>query len=420
MIKLEKCQYNISDKAKEELEFVIQYCLNVYCDKSSVDFNKVDFLYTMMEIYPLLEEKEKWEKIGYDICKNIKYILENETRIRIPGMFSDLGKVAFAVRVFSERTGQLEKFSHTLNALLLDTTCQYIEFIKKSSLFNSTRFYDVISGVSGALYYLLDFNWAESDRKKIYLIIDYLLKLKEIKKYDGETRFGFFVPFESLRTESLQKSFPSGYIDLGVAHGIIGVGISLAKAYQKGYQKEKVEEFCSFLYKFYEKLKRNRGRIPVWPQQISWQEYKNKIYLVNMFSRPSWCYGNLAIVKGFYKISQYLGNEDIKQYRLVLQNILEQPLQNFHFISPCICHGMASLILIENTLNTVLNKNLLTKNLEIQISEIKKMCINSKFINSKNYLYEQKDFLLGMPGIICALCGLYLEQNYTSQKFLMD
>lgn len=415
MIKLEECRHNISDKSIKDLEFIIQYCLSAYINKDSFDFNKVDFLYTIMEIYPLLEEKEKWEKIGYDICKNIKYILENETRMRTPGMFSDLGRVAFAVRVFSERTGRLEKFSHTLNRLLLDTTCEYIDFIKKNSLFNSTRFYDVISGVSGALYYLLDFDWAEIERKQIYKIIDYLLQLKEIKEYEGEKRFAFFVPFESLRTESLQKAFPSGYIDLGVAHGIIGVGISLAKAFQKGYEKEKIEEFCSFMYKFYKKLKRDRDGIPVWPQQISWQQYKNRIYSVNMFSRPSWCYGNLAIVKGFYKISQYLGRKDITQYKLVLQNILEQPQQNFHFISPCICHGVASLILIENTLNEVLNKDLLVKNLEIQISEIKKMYMTLKY-----NLYEQKDFLLGMPGIICALCGLYIESNYTSQKFLMD
>lgn len=420
MIKLEKCQYDISKEAEKDLEFTIRYCLNIYCDKTSIDFNKVEFLYTIMEIYPLLEEKEKWEKIGYEICKGMKYALENKTRIGVPGMFSGLGKSAFAVRTFSERTGQLTKFSYSLNILLLETTIQYVELIKQNSLFNSTRFYDVISGVSGVLYYLLDFEWRECDRKKLYVIINYLLDLKKEKEYCGEKRLAFFVPFEALMTESLKKSFPSGYIDLGVAHGIIGVGIALIKAYEKGYERKKIKEFCSFLYEFYGTIKKKRGNIPVWPQQISWQEYKDKTYLINMFSRPSWCYGNLAILKGFYKINQSLKVANMEQFKLLFQEILQQPLQNFHFISPCICHGMASLILIENTLRTVLDKNLLIKKLENHITEIKRMCIDSEPKISEHYLYEQKDFLLGMPGIICTLCGLYLERNYTSKLFLMD
>lgn len=193
MIKLEKCQYDISKEVEKDLEFTIRYCLNIYCDKTSIDFNKVEFLYTIMEIYPLLEEKEKWEKIGYEICKGMKYALENKTRMGVPGMFSGLGKSAFAVRAFSERTGQLTKFSYSLNILLLETTIQYVELIKQNSLFNSTRFYDVISGVSGVLYYLLDFEWRECDRKKTVCNYKLFVGFKKRKRILWRKKIGFFL-----------------------------------------------------------------------------------------------------------------------------------------------------------------------------------------------------------------------------------
>ena len=79
-------------------------------------------------------------------------------------MFSGLGKEAFAVNIFARRTGLLQTFSRKLNTLLLDFAYQYINMIESSTLFNSTQFYDVISGVSGVLYYLLDFEWEIHDK----------------------------------------------------------------------------------------------------------------------------------------------------------------------------------------------------------------------------------------------------------------
>ena len=136
--------------------------------------------------------------------------------------------------------------------------------IESSTLFNSTQFYDVISGVSGVLYYLLDFEWEIHDKKKITAIVNYLLRLKDEKEYLGDRRLAFFVPYESLRTNSLRMLFPSGYLDLGVAHGIIGVGIALAKAYYCGYEADKIADFCIFLKKFYADTKKERNGIPVW------------------------------------------------------------------------------------------------------------------------------------------------------------
>lgn len=417
MINLDKCRYNISSDTERSLKMLIENSLRWYLNKDNITFDDVQFLTTIMEIFPLLNNKEYWESIGYDICKGIKGRLENENRIMFLGMFSGLGKEAFAVNIFARRTGQLQTFSRKLNTLLLDFAYQYINMIESSTLFNSTQFYDVISGVSGVLYYLLDFEWEIHDKKKITAIVNYLLRLKDEKEYLGDRRLAFFVPYESLRTNSLRMLFPSGYLDLGVAHGIIGVGIALAKAYYCGYEADKIADFCIFLKKFYADTKKERNGIPVWPQQISWQEYINRTYAVNMFSRPSWCYGNLSIIKGFYKIDQYLRIKNSEENILILQKILEQSSNKFNFVSPCICHGIASLILIENTLGTVVNKQMIVKKIENQINEIKNLYENNRYIWKND---ERRDFLTGVPGIICALCGLYLEDEYTSKLFLMD
>lgn len=70
-----------------------------------------DILLLISEGYCLLENKQKWEKIGYDICKAIKQDLEsygvgeNDT-----AMISGFGYTCFAVSQYCKRTGNLTRF----------------------------------------------------------------------------------------------------------------------------------------------------------------------------------------------------------------------------------------------------------------------------------------------------------------------
>ena len=70
------------------------------------------------------------------------------------GMYGGLGVLTFSVHEIMGRTGELKETSELLDRFLLDQACQKADLFQQRKL--SFGSYDILGGIAGVVYYLLD------------------------------------------------------------------------------------------------------------------------------------------------------------------------------------------------------------------------------------------------------------------------
>ncbi|GAA0117152.1 lanthionine synthetase C family protein [Clostridium senegalense] len=411
-----------TDKIYKFLECFFKYIENQYDLKILNPMYYGDVLFVISEAYPILEDKEKWEKFAYDICKGIKQRLERDGTLGYsPKMMGNLGYMCFAVNIFKSNTGNLSRFSNSLNKLLLENSAKYADILIKKNAEVIMNEYDVVSGLSGALYYLLDFKWNVNEKKQLEKILEYLIGLTKYHKYKGQNVINFHITRENQFREDEKEQFLDGNLNFGLSHGMMGPLITMAKAYNEGIKIDGLSDAIEELFNIYEQFKKNKGDIPIWPTQLSYEDYikgdfDNDIRPI----MPSWCYGNVTIAKGMRKTAKYMKwIEKEKAYKKDLINIINQPIEDYNFYSPILCHGYAG-VLCERVYAYREDKDkdfikTIEENINTIISMFKKN--ESKIIEE---YFEDLSFLQGTVGIVLSLLGVIYEDLNYGKLLLVD
>jgi hypothetical protein len=429
---------NLSDSIKIKMEEFIKniyfYIENEYDQEILNPTYYRDMILLISEGFSLLKDKEKWEKIGYDICKAIKQDLENygitENDI---GMIESFGYTCFAVSQYSKKTGNLIRFSNSLNKLLLNFIVNKAEIFKEDSQTTMSK-YDVISGLSGSLYYLLDFSWNEDEIEKLEEAISYLINLTKYYNYEGNSVIKFHITRENQFRDDEKERFPNGNFNFGISHGMMGPLVALSKAFSLGYKVDGLKESIVELAELYERFKVYKGNISLWPSQLSFEQYLiGKCEEEHCHLASSWCYGNISIARGLQKVAKNMGwIEKEKLYKNDLINIINQPSENYNLYSPALCHGYSSILAIRTSSYKSDRDCRYIDNIEENIDIIlKRFEENNKYIeenkevlkNKDNYIegyIEDLSLLSGSLGIALVLLSVILEDIRYSKLLLID
>ncbi|AVQ46170.1 TPA: hypothetical protein PTV44_003849 [Clostridium botulinum] len=424
---------SVQDEIIIELKKYIEIFIQLYKDKLFNNEEKDDILLLCCEMINKSYFKEYQDEIEYiitDILNDIKFNLynDNQNSLSVNGMFEGFGNIAFSIDILNKKTGEFEKFSSFFNQYLLDYSEKFIFNLKEEKL--ELIYYDLIYGLSGMLYYLLDCKNIQNkeNKKKLYNIIAYLKYLCQEHYYGKYKVINFHIEKGQKFVEDDEKLFPDGYIDFGLAHGMIGVCIALSKAKYLGYEVNGLDEAIKKVYDIYEIFSVKDKGVLRYPMQLSPKDYFNK-KVNNLSVNCSWCYGNIGIVRGLMKISNYIGLiSKYSYYKEELIKIINDPIQNYNLDLPILCHGYASVVAIQvNTYRETKDKRFLNsfeRNISNLIKQHKILInLNGKMTDNiydgfyKNY-YRDFSLLDGIGGVILTLMDC-INGNTNFNRILM-
>ncbi|MBE6034137.1 MAG: hypothetical protein E7222_05485 [Clostridiales bacterium] len=418
----------------------MQNYINDTLEHLKVDYDKgyinpiyyIDILHLSSVLYMICEneEKDKWEKMGYDMCKAIKQDIESYHLHRENiSILAGFGYICYAVNLYSHATGRLQKFTEQLHELLMREITSMSIILQKNYEATTMMNYDCVAGISGALYYLLDYKTKSSKlyESTINEAINYLVLLTEKHQFKNDLVYNFHIKSEQQFRDEEKELYPDGNFNLGLSHGIIGPLLALSKAYKYGYRSSCVEKAIKIINNLYNDFKIVKDGISYWPGQLSYEEFKSKkVDKDNIHYAASWCYGNVGILRGLLVVAQNMGwNEYVQLYQNELISALNHSLDKFYLVSPALCHGYSSILAIKTCMLKQKSGQRLVNGLNDNINKIIELSVNNTIEVSKDFsLSENEDgrlegclgdysLLTGVSGIVL----LFLELLYGINEY---
>lgn len=337
----------------------------------------------------------------------------------LPGMFEGLGQYAFSIDLLKKKTGELKQMSNSFNRVMLKYLSNFINMFQKGQI--TFAAYDVTLGVSGILSFLLDAIEKEektSENQKIICdTLKYLVWLTEDYKYKNWTVPRFHIQPNQQYLDEEKKYMPNGHINLGMAHGIIGILLVLLKAKRRGYIVVNQEKAIQKIFDIYDRFKIYDKGILKYPRRLSVENYINGT-VSDLTINSGWCYGNLGIVRGLMKASKEM--EDMRcywYYQNELLKVINQPFEEYNLTSPILCHGYASILVIQMMAWRESGNICFLETFERNINKI----LERSKKRFSNYDLSQNDLSLlnGNGGIILTLLEAISEKDIMNFEQLM-
>lgn len=366
-----------------------------------------DALLLAADILHHVENQAEWMGLGLEICRAMQQTMERRGCPLSASMLHGLGYRCFAVRGFCEQTHEMGGFSRELDHLLFLAAGRKAAQARRRPA--RCEDYDLVCGLSGTLYYLLDCGCTREERAILVSCIEYLLSLVQDRLLGGRAIPGFHRPTgQSPR----RRDFKQDGILFGLAHGMLGPLVALAKAHAKGFSVEDLEEGIETLYRLYETYQLMDERsVPCWPGAISPEEYWEGACRPERPRGPSsWCCGNLGILRGLQKAAGYMNwPERERTYLVAMKGFLAQDCTAYHLAGPSLCHGYSGLAAIQIGVYSVYEDPGLLTNLE---RNVKKVMNEYRETNGRD-----SSLLTGSLGVAVAL--LPLQGRGRTGKLLM-
>lgn len=269
-------------------------------------------------------------------------------------MFRGLGLFLNCLKSFNRKTKDLKRTCGILDLYYLDESYdlaqQYNDLVCKDG--TSMHMYDVVSGISGRLNYLINVFYNEEDenillnnQSKIQSQLEFLITLtKNLDNVDENKLSKFLISGIGLIGE---RELPNGYFDFGLAHGIIGPLIVLSEAFSKKVSIANLDYSINILKSFYKKYERNNNGILYWPTRLSKENFLNNNCNNTEFeyNLSSWCYGNLGILGGLLRTNIILNNDyDCVYYKKALYSVFTQDINKHNLYQIILCHGYLGIL----------------------------------------------------------------------------
>lgn len=341
-----------------------------------------------------------YNRVNYYLQELLNSIKLNSTN-NISLCYGFTGYV-YTLEFLSQNCKGYEKLLDTLETILLALTKDRLSEIKRSNIVKE-EYFDVIQGVSSVARYLLSKEKLTSEQRG--LVKEILNYLADLINHDP-TIYAEYMPNEKLR-----KKFPSGYINLGVAHGILGPLYVLAL----GFKKFDMTQYLLSIEKglsYYERsfFTNKIGKIIGWNGRVS-DAVENEGFRFN----SSWCYGSLGMARVLYNIAKII---DSRKFREMATDVFTSSIDYINsseILNNAICHGRSGIMLLFNLMYLDTGKIQFKTISDNLFREIVRAASNSEYIFVERDVYfrgvnfdkviDYIDFglLNGVSGIVLAL-----------------
>ncbi len=134
-------------------------------------------------------------------------------------------------------------------------------------------------------------------------------------------------------------------INISLSHGLSSIAVILAKFYQRGIAKEKVESLLNGILNFlWESCLNPTDSISCFPNHIKENEKPATP------SRLAWCYGDVGMGIALWQVAKTIGNEAYQQKAIaVLLHSTKRTNSKENFVYDAgLCHGSTGLLQIYN------------------------------------------------------------------------
>jgi len=393
--------------------------------KTKVDYRETcSTLLVLTEGYRLLSNDIKFEELIHENMLKLKnFILENVFNSR-PSLFDGLTEVAFSILAVNKVTGDYGKFLNKTNQLLRKWTNDFVQTIDAEESL-STDCYDAIYGISGILKYLLYF--AEEEVELITKLLSLLVYLSGCKDTEAGLLPLWHIKKQNLRPEKDKINYPSGYINLGLAHGIAGPLVVMSEAYKKGIIVEGHLEAIHSIVGEYKKFAYHLNGSTYWPNLLSPEQYliAGETFHRSKF-RESWCYGAIGIAKVLFTTGNCIGDRELSNWAYgILEQKAQLELQDLLLDSPSLCHGYAGVLSILSSTYRSRPSSALLSGIDKTERKIMELYDESSlygfwdieiFANHEMVKKDRNTFLDGSAGVILSL----LSANGYGDNFFMN
>jgi hypothetical protein len=187
--------------------------------------------------------------------------------------------------------------------------------------------YDLIGGLVGFGVYCFERLPGPQAFAGLHLILSQLEACSEEidSGYTWHTRPELLPPHQL-------ESYPLGYYNLGIAHGVPGVIFLLSELNASNFEPERTRRLLNGAVKWLLSRKRPSERY----QRFGAYEYAKEVRP----SRLAWCYGDLGIAHVLIHAGHRVGREDwLLAGRHLVDNCLSWPAENSGVADAPLCHG---------------------------------------------------------------------------------
>lgn len=321
--------------------------------KPNVDYREVcSTLLVLAEGYHLLSNDQNIDELIYQNMLMLKETVMENKLLGRPSLFEGLTEIALSILAVNRVTGNYKKFLDKINQLLYQWIGDFIQPMDIQQNLSADH-YDTIYGISGILKYLLLIE--PDDSELLVKLLSILVNLSRGEEKDVGILPRWHIKKENLKLESDRLNYPSGYINLGLAHGIAGPLVVLSESYGKGIIVDGHLEAIDRIVEIYKKFAYQINGSTYWPNFLSPELYLNGKGTIHWQRyRESWCYGAIGIAKALFTAGICIGDFKLSDWAF---GVIEQKAQlgtdELMLDSPTLCHGFAGVLSILNSTHHV-------------------------------------------------------------------
>lgn len=306
------------------------------------------------------------------------------------------------------RIGIFEKFSNSMNLYLLKLS---EKFVLSYNVKNEEFLFFLFPIIGKVISYLSEFDL------NLDVLINFVIENIEPRSINGKDIIGFYIRNTN---EDFNKQFPNGIFPLGMAHGSLGVLFALSKLYKNN--KLNSDIYVNYLYNLYEIFSKKKDNFSIFPNFVTYEEYKNKDFKTNIKQyRAAWCSGNLITSFILFKVCQNMNwNKKAEVYYRYVIEILCQDIKAYNLEIPIICHGYSfplmiiNIILREKDLNNY--DGYKCEILKCREKELNDMLFET--LSSNNIIYVIKNKFKNNYSILYGITGMLLALDKSNNSSL--
>lgn len=256
------------------------------------------------------------------------------------GLFNGLSGYAFATRYLARGGTRYRNAQAEIDAALHPAISRRCGFLKSQEQFACSDF-DAISGFAGIAAYLLTRQDDPGAQTILLEVVEFLVALLG----DDRKPPRWYTPSHLIAGESMQRGFPEGNLNCGLAHGVPGPLAVLSLAYECGVRLPRLEDAIERAACWLIQNRSDDAWGPNWPS--AWGVAGPGAAPAPPVARAAWCYGSPGIARALWLAGRALHRREFQDLaQEALTAAFRRPFATLKLDSPMFCHGQVGVLQI--------------------------------------------------------------------------